>query len=205
MPNIKGEFERVPSATPPFFNGAFEIAGNDLSLGGDSRAVNARRCSFDASRSNQIYGASDTVQPPALTLLPCIKVFDAASNPGLTTLPDWRMKWMENWTRSSTANRSGMSSMPYSDGTNWYRKWSDGWLEQGGVINTAPANEIVTLTFLKPYSSKAYSILKNIGGNTSAYQFDGYSSFYSLTTTSAKTNNVKIFIDTRWYACGQGA
>ena len=93
----------------------------------------------------------------------------------------------------------------YSDGTNWYRKWSDGWLEQGGVINTAPANEIVTLTFLKPYSSKAYSILKNIGGNTSAYQFDGYSSFYSLTTTSAKTNNAKIFIDTRWYACGQGA
>ena len=29
--------------------------------------------SFDASRSNSIYGNSTTVQPPALTLLPCIK------------------------------------------------------------------------------------------------------------------------------------
>ena len=30
-----------------------------------------------ASASNPIYGASNTVQPPALTLLPCIKAFDA--------------------------------------------------------------------------------------------------------------------------------
>ena len=29
--------------------------------------------SFDASRSNSIYGASTTVQPPALCLLPCIR------------------------------------------------------------------------------------------------------------------------------------
>lgn len=28
---------------------------------------------FDASRSNSIYGASDTVQPPAITLIPQIK------------------------------------------------------------------------------------------------------------------------------------
>ena len=28
---------------------------------------------FDASKSNSIYGASDTVQPPALTMLPIIK------------------------------------------------------------------------------------------------------------------------------------
>ena len=38
---------------------------------------------FNASRSNPIYGKSDTVQPPALTLLPCIKAFDAAVDSGL--------------------------------------------------------------------------------------------------------------------------
>lgn len=32
-----------------------------------------RILNFDASRSNAIYGASDTVQPPALVLLPIIK------------------------------------------------------------------------------------------------------------------------------------
>ena len=32
---------------------------------------------FKASAANPIYGNSDTVQPPALTLLPCIKAFHA--------------------------------------------------------------------------------------------------------------------------------
>ena len=98
LPNIKGEFERVTSDTPAFFNGAFEIASNNLSLGGDSRAINARRCSFDASRSNPLYGASDTVQPPALTvcygirakntLQAAIKAFDTTTHPGLIDITE---------------------------------------------------------------------------------------------------------------------
>ena len=43
---------------------------------------------FDASRSCPLYGASDTVQPPALSLLPCIKAFDAAVNPGLIDITE---------------------------------------------------------------------------------------------------------------------
>ena len=43
---------------------------------------------FDASRSNPIYGNSDTVQPPALTLLPCIKAFDAAIDSGLIDITE---------------------------------------------------------------------------------------------------------------------
>ena len=42
-----------------------------------------KNLNFDASDANPIYGASDTVQPPALTLLPCIRAFDAVINPAL--------------------------------------------------------------------------------------------------------------------------
>lgn len=38
--------------------------------------------SIDASRSNPIYGNSDTVQPPATVLLPVIKAFGHIANPG---------------------------------------------------------------------------------------------------------------------------
>jgi microcystin-dependent protein len=38
-----------------------------------SNSSTTNRQSFDASRSNSIYGASTTVQPPALCLLPCIR------------------------------------------------------------------------------------------------------------------------------------
>ena len=43
---------------------------------------------IDASRSNPTYGKSDTVQPPALTLLPCIKAFDAAVDSGLIDITE---------------------------------------------------------------------------------------------------------------------
>ena len=36
-------------------------------------SLNVTGVTFDASKSNPIYGASDTVQPPALVLLPIIK------------------------------------------------------------------------------------------------------------------------------------
>lgn len=41
---------------------------------------------IDASRNSAIYGNSDTVQPPALTLVPYIKAFSAATNQGMIDL-----------------------------------------------------------------------------------------------------------------------
>ena len=43
---------------------------------------------LDASLYNPTYGKSDTVQPPALTLLPCIKAFDAAVDSGLIDITE---------------------------------------------------------------------------------------------------------------------
>lgn len=45
----------------------------------------------------------------------------------------------------------------YSDGTNWYRVWSDGWIEQGGYISTAGYIGYYTVTFLKPFLNTNYS------------------------------------------------
>ena len=52
--------------------GAFYFIGDTNStLGG--AVSNLDRIGLDASRSSSIYGASNTVQPPALVLLPQIK------------------------------------------------------------------------------------------------------------------------------------
>ncbi len=58
--------------------------GNLNNQGGTS--VSNHPYTSPASLSNPIYGASGTVQPPALTLLPCIKAFDAISYSGSTDL-----------------------------------------------------------------------------------------------------------------------
>lgn len=43
-------------------------------------AVYSAFINLDASRSSSIYGNSNTVQPPAIILLPCIKAFDTVLN-----------------------------------------------------------------------------------------------------------------------------
>ena len=77
LPNIIGKFNAQNNCTSGKFQtvatGAFynnnPYPGNINSGVGDS----STGYSFDASRSNSIYGKSSTVQPPALVLLPQIK------------------------------------------------------------------------------------------------------------------------------------
>lgn len=77
LPNITGLFGRVTGASSSDagpFTGAFKSNGSlGLSHGGYSSYTNARNADFNASRSNSIYGNSDTVQPPALCLNMIIK------------------------------------------------------------------------------------------------------------------------------------
>ncbi|ARQ45728.1 tail fiber protein [Oxalobacter formigenes] len=67
-----------------------------------------------ASASNPIYGASNTVQPPALTLLPCIKAFDAATNPGLIDITGLARE-MANKTDAAAAAHAAMPSNVYEE------------------------------------------------------------------------------------------
>lgn len=63
LPNITGSFSNTPSNTNAY-SGAFRRGGNGQTFGNgnDQRGSDT---SFDASRSNPIYGSSTTVQPPA--------------------------------------------------------------------------------------------------------------------------------------------
>jgi hypothetical protein len=97
----------------------------------------------------------------------------------------------------------------YSSGTNWYRIWSDGWIEQGGEV-TGSSSE-VTVTLLKPFKNTNYFVNKQLGFtgkyelsdlNTSRFQVWGLtaSSFKVVfSTTSSTTDGTRC---ARWYACG---
>ena len=52
----------------------------------------------------------------------------------------------------------------YSNGTDWYRVYSDGWCIQGGRGNTA--NSTTTITLFKEYKDTNYTVAA--GNNTSA-------------------------------------
>lgn len=158
---------------------------------------------FSAGKSNSIYGASNTVQPPALTLLPCIKAFDAASNPGLIDITG-----LANDVTDLSANKLDKTvngtavkyvTETYNDGRNWYRKWSDGWLEQGARFPTK--NVISTVVNLViPFCDADYMLI----GSCAAYiNASGHFSIIAKTVTNF-TCGLGSTDCGYWYACGKG-
>ena len=196
LPNIDGEILQVGvqtnlNATGAFFDG---VPSSGTYNGHNGNTTN-RQLKFDASRSNPIYGASNTVQPPALTLLPCIKAFDAATNPGLIDITELA---------NEVATHKHVNET-YNDGTNWYRKWSDGWLEQGGHILTGSDGNV---TFLIPFHDDRYGVLTGISRYV-AESGTPVACYYNKTNTSiiiqARWNGLGTSnIERYWYVCGQG-
>ena len=45
-----------------------------------------------------------------------------------------------------------------SDGKQWYRLWSDGWLEQGGTASVS-SGVYIPVTFLKQYADVSYTVV----------------------------------------------
>ena len=81
QPNIEGSFwplgdydESTPNNVRQGTEGAFYAQGRTYGQGLAERGIaDNARAMFDASKSNPIYGASSTVQPPALTMIAQIK------------------------------------------------------------------------------------------------------------------------------------
>ncbi len=82
LPNIVGSFwpyafgtarDSDPNSRLQGQTGAFYSDGDNYYGPPVHSAVDNARAMFDASRSNPIYGASTTVQPPAIKLIPIIR------------------------------------------------------------------------------------------------------------------------------------
>ena len=86
----------------------------------------------------------------------------------------------------------------YNDGTNWYRKYKSGWVEQGGVATSD------NVTLLKPMENANYSVYMS-----QAYNDVDYSAYsaqpHNRTTTSFSYFQYQGKFNAFWYVCGKGA
>ena len=154
---------------------------------------------IDPGLADPAYGASTTVQPPALTLLPCIKAFDAATDPGLIDIGLLAQETAAKVDKTIDGIAVKYVTETFSDGTNWYRKWSDGWLEQGGVNNTGISGN-VTITFLKPYQSIPRVMAFGLEDSpTTGWWMSGARTPTTLYVAGSVTG-YQLGFD--WYACG---
>jgi tetrahydromethanopterin S-methyltransferase subunit G len=95
----------------------------------------------------------------------------------------------------------------------WYRKWSDGWIEQGGSVITTSGAQV---NFYKPFVDTYYTFTATItGASATNLGLDAYvvvynkqnSNIYVSAAHNSEGNSAAQSISKRidWYACGKAA
>lgn len=198
LPNITGRvYDKSGSNSPAWTvnpeqteaTGAFRIGstGGYTGSGTSKAAVYAKDFNFDASRSNAIYGRSTAVQPESHEWMICVVVAGQATNLGSVDIQNV-MSAVNAVQANITQIEQDIAQFPrprtyvtktWSSGTEWYRVWSDGFIEQGGH-GTGSA-----CTFSKPFSNKNYTFNVNPSSGYSSHPdwIAAYENRPSRTTT----------------------
>lgn len=115
--------------------------------------------SISARNSDKTYGRSSTVQPESHEWVVCVVAYGIATNVGSVDIQNV-MSAVNDVQVNLTQIKSDIAQVPqprtyvtktWSSGTEWYRVWSDGFIEQGGH-GTGDS-----CTFSKPFSDINYT------------------------------------------------
>ena len=121
------------------------------------------KLSISASNSDKAYGRSSTVQPESHEWVLCVVAYGVATNVGSVDIQN--VMSAVNAVQANLAQiESDIAQIPqpsayvtktWSSGTEWYRLWSDGFIEQGGHGTGS------TCIFNKPFSNTNYTFNVN--------------------------------------------
>lgn len=84
----------------------------------------------------------------------------------------------------------------YRSGTEWYRKYSDGWIEQGGYVEGSGYNTVTINLHVAMKTTDYCAISQAVGGGKVT---SGYGDASNLTTTTFSSQQHGSH---RWYVCG---
>lgn len=96
-------------------------------------------------------------------------------------------------------------SASWRSGANWYRKYADGWIEQGGYYTVSHSTSSQGKNLHTPFSNSNYTLLISAMGNGSFNDNvnivgKGSTSFNVASGTQSAGGNPPVGI--QWYACG---
>lgn len=123
LPNITGSIGNISDSHAIFYasktNGAFTASQKaKLAGGGTVTGEWYASASFDASLSNAIYGNSDTVQPPALTMVYIIKAFHTNEGTDIG-LSDEVSNYVDNKIANVVGSNISKTVIQFTNSTNW--------------------------------------------------------------------------------------
>ena len=202
LPNITGSFYDYHYDNSNSRGVFSEEIENDnhgsFSSGESNRHV---KVNFNASLANPIYGNSNTVQPQTIKSLLYICVATRVKTPVEVNIDNVITDLNE--IRSVIQN---VATRPYvteewHEGSNWYRVWSTGFIEQGGRCNRSDFGEDV-VNFNAPFTN-INSIVVTLGTRTTNFREASINAIKAITTTSMTVlNGTSVTDGCFWHACG---
>lgn len=222
VPNITGRVYDKSGGNSPAWTvnpektevtGAFRIgsAGGYTSGGTSQDALYAKDFNFDASRSNEIYGRSSTVQPESHEWIMCVVAYGIATNVGSVDMADVLAATAQVQAEISAVQAqvdmlpkpSAYVTETRSSGSNRYRVWSNGFIEQWGLLNGSGGGG--TVTFPKQFSDTSYIFVVAPNEEGTTGQWIGWST--SKKTTSSISSQIMGGANDgapkqSWYAAG---
>lgn len=92
------------------------------------------------------------------------------------------------------------------NGASWYRVWSDGWIEQGGIIASLSSSSLRTISFSRAFSNTNYNLQVTIESSYAGALWGEYLGFYSNSKTTSGfqiyDNGTPYITGYNWKACG---
>ena len=210
LPNIGGRSDLGGIYSCASFGGAIlteknvgnAVGATHYNAGGDQRV----KITFDASRSNSIYGRSITVQPESHTWMICVVVAGQATNIGSVDVGNVMSAVAQVQASVSAVeakpilNAKAYITESWSNGTSWYRKYSDGWIEQGGEY-TKERDTNITVTFPVAFKDTNYTISTSQCSRLTSSEAP-VCDFTAKTNTGFAHNYASWGSKGGWYACG---
>ncbi len=91
----------------------------------------------------------------------------------------------------------------WNSGSNWYRKYSDGWIEQGGTTQNVGSDSTVTVSCHTPFTTTNYNIVVSQKSSGTKTDSTGMVLVYPSATSSWYLHNGdNVSAPFMWYACG---
>lgn len=208
LPDIQGRSDLGGIYQGVDFSGAITTekdAGNatgatHYKAGGDQRV----KISFNASDSNSIYGRSSTVQPESNEWMICVVVAGQATNIGSVDVGDVMSAVAQVQASISAIRDKPHITQTWSNGTSWYRKYSDGFIEQSGNMPIAKGATSRTVSFNTPFSSStSYVVLvQSYQQGAPGANYNNFPIESRTTSSFTGKNGCDEDVGNIWYACG---
>jgi len=155
--------------------------------------------SLNASRVSSVYkDGATTVQPNAVRYRAMVQLATGATDEALETCTSVLADVAGLKSHEVIAFQAPTAANNYT----WYRKYADGWVEQGGVVSETSG--VYTITLPVEMASATYTALKTMITNSTS-QPSQYAQFslYNATTTTVQTTTAGSAFS--WFVAGMAA